>query len=315
MKKNLLLLFTALFCVPVMAQDNPGLNLQLEKNKIYRLRSVSAQNVSQTINGIQQTTESKVRNTLSLKMIDKTPDFMITEVRFDTLITNTNAMGKTTSYSSVNEGDMSSKEVADILSCIMNRLSRNALYVKMDFTGKPLEIVNHKMLSDMVLKDTSSITLTGPMATEVKKQISNTVSDDNLKTMIGMFTWCLPAGEVSPGDGWSVTQRMNSGGMMLEIITSYQLAGLDGYNANITAESTIRPSANATPMVSGAATVIYDNLKGMSKSTMVIDTRTGLIVESNGKTHIAGSLDISGPGFSMQMPMDINGESNVIELK
>jgi hypothetical protein len=48
---------------------------------------------------------------------------------------------------------------------------------------------------------------------------------------------------------------------------------------------------------------------------MVIDIRTGLIVEDKAKTHITGNLGISAPGFSMQMPMDINGESKVIALQ
>ena len=108
-------------------------------------------------------------------MIDATADFMITEVHFDTLITNTNTMGKTVSISSVNEGDIKSTEMADVMSCIMNRLSKNALYVKIDFAGKPVEIVNSKMLSDIILKDTSSITLTGPTAAAVKKQIISMV--------------------------------------------------------------------------------------------------------------------------------------------
>ena len=55
--------------------------------------------------------------------------------------------------------------------------------------GKPFEIVNSKMLSDLILKDTSSITLTGQTAAAVKKQIINTISDNALKTMIEMFTW------------------------------------------------------------------------------------------------------------------------------
>ena len=38
--------------------------------------------------------------------------------------------------SSVSEGNIKSTETADVMSCIMNRLSKNALYVKMDFTGK-----------------------------------------------------------------------------------------------------------------------------------------------------------------------------------
>jgi hypothetical protein len=205
--------------------------------------------------------------------------------------------------------------MADVLSCIMNRLSKNALYVKMDFAGKPIEIVNSKMLSDLIMKDTSSITLSGPTAAAVKKQIINMVSDNDLKTMIGMFTWCLPGKQVSTGDNWNVTQQMNSGGMMLDITTTYHLDGLNGNNANITVESNIKAAANADPIESGGAKVTYDDLKGLNKSTMVIDIRTGLIVEDNAKTHITGNLGISAPGFSMQMPMDISGESKVIALQ
>jgi hypothetical protein len=224
-------------------------------------------------------------------------------------------MGKLITISSVNEGDIKSTEMADVLSCIMNRLSKNALYVKMDFAGKPIEIVNSKMMSDLIMKDTSSITLAGQTAAAVKKQIINMVSDNDLKTMIGMFTWCLPGKQVSTGDNWNVTQQMNSGGMMLDITTTYHLDGLNGNNANITVESNIKAAANADPIESGGAKVTYDDLKGLNKSTMVIDIRTGLIVKDNAKTHITGNLGISAPGFSMQMPMDISGESKVIALQ
>jgi hypothetical protein len=224
-------------------------------------------------------------------------------------------MGKVVTMSSVSEGDIKSAETADVMSCIMNRLSKNALYVKMDFTGKPFEIVNLKMLPDIIMKDTSSITLTGPTAAAVKKQIINMVSDNSLKTMIEMFTWCLPGKQVSTGDNWNVTQQTNSGGMTLDIVTTYHLDGLSGNNANITAESNIKAADNANPIESGGAKVTYDDLKGLSKSTMVIDIRTGLIVEDKGKTHITGNLGVSAPGFSMQIPMDINGESKVIALQ
>jgi hypothetical protein len=315
MKKILLSFIAVLFCISNQAQNTADLKMNLEKNKVYRLKSVSEQTITQTINGVQQTTESKVNYALSLKMIDATADFMITEVHFDTLITKTNTMGKTVTYSSVSEGDIKSAETADVVSCILNRLSKNALYVKMDFTGRPIEIVNAKMLSDIILKDTSSITLTGPTAAAVKKQLISSVSDNDLKTMIEMFTWCLPGKQVSAGDNWNVTQKMNSGGMMLDIMTTYHLEGLNGNNANITAESNIKATENAAPIESGGAKVTYDDIKGLSKSTMVIDIRTGLIAEDNGKTHIAGNLDISAPGFSMKMPMDINGESKVIALQ
>jgi len=315
MQKIFLSFVSVLFCASILAQNTTTLKMNLEKNKVYRLKSVSEQTISQTVNGVQQTTESKVDYTLSLKMIDATAEFIITELHFDTLITNTNSMGKVVNMSSVSEGDIKSSETADIMSYIMNRLSKNAIYVKMDFTGKPVEIVNLKMLSDLVMKDTSLITLTGQTASAVKKQIINMVSDNSLKTMIGMFTWCLPGRQVSRGDNWNVTQQMNSGGMMLDIITTYHLNGLDGNNADITVESNIKAADNADPIESGCAKVTYDDLKGLSKSTMVIDIRTGLMVEDNAKTHITGNLGVSAPGFSMQIPMDINGESKVIALQ
>jgi hypothetical protein len=314
MKKISLLCFAILFSISMVGQNTASLKMNLEKNRVYRLKSVSEQTVTQTINGVQQTTESKINYTFSMKMIDVTADFMITEVHFDTLTTFTNTMGKEASYSSVNEGDIKSTETADVISCIMNRLSKNALFVKMDFTGKPIEIINLKMLSDLVLKDTSSIALTGPTADAVKKQIISTVSDSDLKTMIELFTWSLPGKQVSVGDDWSITQQISSGGMLLDIITNYHLEGIDGNNAKITAESSIQTAANAPPIQSGGATVTYDDIKGLSKSDMVIDIRTGLTVENIGKTHITGNLGISAPGFSMQMPMDINGESKVIAL-
>jgi len=315
MKKISLLCFAILFSISMLGQNTANLKMNLEKNKVYRLKSVSEQTVTQTMNGVQQTTESNVNYSFSMKMIDATADFIITEVHFDTLITNTNTMGKITSYSSVNEGDIKSTETVDVLSCIMNRLSKNALFVKMDFTGKPLEIINLKMLSDLVLRDTSSIALTGPTADAVKKQIISTVSDSDLKTMIELFTWSLPGKQVSVGDDWSITQQISSGGMLLDIITNYHLDGIDGNNARITAESSIQTAANAVPIQSGGATVTYDDIKGLSKSDMVIDIRTGLTVENSGKTHITGNLGISAPGFSMQMPLDINGESKVIALE
>jgi hypothetical protein len=315
MKKILLSATAVLFCISVMAQNGVNLKLNLEKNKVYRLSSVSEQTIIQTVNGNQQTVDSKTNFAISLKMMEATPDFMVTEVRFDTLITNTNAMGKASNITSVSEGNIKSTETDEVMSCIMNRLTRNALYVKMDYTGKVLEIVNLKMLPDVILKDTASIALAGPVAAAVKKQISNLVSDNTLKTMVGTFTHFLPGKQVSPGENWNVTVQTNSGGMNLDILTDFHLDGVTGNSANITAESDIKAPLGASPMESGGAKITYEDIKGMSKASLVIDINTGLVVEEKAKTHIAGNLGVTFPGGSMQIPMDINGTSKVTALQ
>ena len=99
MMKKILLSFTAvLFCISVMAQNSVNLKMNLEKNKVYRFSSASEQTIVQTVNGNQQTIESKTNNAVSIKMVDATPAFLITEVHFDTLATTTNTMGKTISH-------------------------------------------------------------------------------------------------------------------------------------------------------------------------------------------------------------------------
>jgi hypothetical protein len=315
MKKIIVSLVTIMFVIPMMAQNSAMLKLNPEKNKVYRLKSSSEQTIVQTINGNQQTIGSKVNYVLSLKMMDSTPDFMVAEIHFDTLTTNTNAMGKVTDMNSAKEGDLKSSEVSDIMSAVMNKLSKSTFYAKIDYTGKTLEIINLKMVSDQIARDTAAVTLTGPLADGIKKQILGLISESTVKTMLDTFFRYLPGKSIAVGESWKSTQNTNAGGMSLDIITTCHLDALNGNKASITAESEIKTAANAAPMQQGGATITYDDLKGLSKSAIVLDTNTGLVIEDKGQTRISGNLGISGPGFSMQMPMDITGESKVATIK
>jgi hypothetical protein len=311
MKKILLSLTALIIWASAMGQNSADLKLNPEKNRSYRLNSVTEQTVVQSINGNQQTVESKTCYSISLKMVDATPDFIVAEIHIDTLSIKSNSMGKVSDMSSAVEGKVQSEETSDIMSYFMNRLSKNPVFAKIDFTGKTHEIVNSKMVAGMILKDTSLITLADPVGSALKSQITNMVSDDGLKSMIDGMTNYLPGKTVKTGEKWIVTTPTKSGGMSLDITTSYKLDGISGNIANITAESNIKASANAIPMKSGGATITYDNLKGLSKSTIIIDIPTGLTVKAESKTHISGNLGVTVPGTSLDIPLDINSNSRV----
>jgi hypothetical protein len=312
MKKTWLSIAVFLISISLMAQNGAFLKLNLEKNKIYRFRSASEQSISQTMNGVAQTTNVESNTYLSMKMMDATPDFLIAEIRFDTLVTITNAMGNIVRINSASEGNIKSSEMGEVMSCIMNRLSKNSLYVKMDYTGKLIEIVNAKMLSDVVMKDTGSIT--GATASTIKAQVKNTINDKALKSMIEVFTYNLPGKQVSIGDHWMINSPVNSGGMSLDIATTYKLNALKGNAATINIESNIAVSPNAEPLEYPGAKITYGDITGLGKSTMILNTLTGLPVENKSKTHVTGNLNVSGTGFSMEIPLEINGESEIIEL-
>jgi hypothetical protein len=310
MKKIILSFAAVLAGISLMAQNTADLKLNLEKNKVYRFKSTSEQTISQTMNGVQQTTQVKSNSSSSLKMVDATTDFLIAEVRFDTTITNTNAMGNVVIISSAVEGNIQSAEMGEVMSCIMNRLSKNPLYVKLDYTGRVIEIVNSKMLSDVILKDTGSIS--GQTAPVIKMQVKNTINDKAFRSMVEMLSYNLPGKQVSAGDKWDITAPMNSGGMALDIITSYKLDAISGTAAKITAESNITVSPNTEPMEFSGAKITYGDLKGLGKSNLVIDTPTGLPVENKSKIHISGNMNVSAPGMNMQIPMEIDSESKVV---
>lgn len=314
MKKILSAFTFLLFSFWGMAQNSADLKLNLEKNKVYRFNLVSEQTITQTVNGIQQNVESKTNYVLSLKMMDATQGFLVAEVRFDTLKITTNTMGKVTVINSAVEGNVKSTETSEIMSYFMNLFTKNALYVKMDYSGKVTDIVNAKMFSSIMLKDTGSVTLTGPLAAAIKTQVVNMFTDKALINMIEPFTWILPGKKIQVGDSWITPQKTYSGGMMLDISTNYKLEGVKDNAATVTAQADIKAAENAEPINSGGAKVTYDDLKGMSKSSMVINTSTGLLSESSGKTSISGNLGVSAPGLNMQIPMQINGETKVKAL-
>lgn len=315
MKSAFLLIFSALVSVQGFGQNSANLSMNLSKNTVYRLRSASEQTIVQTINGSQQTIESASDYAISLKMMDSAPAFVVAEVRIDSFSIRTNTMGKTEKMSSTGVGNLKSDKSSDVLSYFMNKISKNPLYVKLDFTGKVAEVVNAKMVSDMILRDTSAIALSGQAAIAVRTQIANMAGDKAFTSLVDMFTHCLPGKTVNRGESWSYTTTSNAGGMMLEITTTYRLDGTDGGKANVSAESNIRAAANAVPMESGGAKITYDDLKGLSKAAIVIDTNTGLVIENSSKTHLAGTLGISVAGMNMQMPMDINSISKVTSVQ
>jgi hypothetical protein len=285
----------------------------LEKNKVYRFKSTSDQTVSQTVNGVQQSTGTYSNTTFSIKMIDAAADFIVADVKFDTMIVNTNSMGKMISINSTTEGNMASSEMSDIMSCVMNRLSKNSLYVKLDATGKVIEIVNSKMLSDILMKDTALIT--GQMASTIKTQLKNSISDEALKSNIEMYTHNLPAKQVAAGGQWEINQTVNSGGMSLDIQTTFHLNSIKNNAASINAESSIKASANAKPIEYTGAIITYDGVTGMGKSDMVINTLTGLTEKSTSKTRVSGNLNVSAPGMNMQIPLDVNGQIDITVIQ
>lgn len=306
MKKILFSALALVLCGSMMAQNSAVLKLNLEKNKVYKHTSNSDMNITQSINGMQQNQQVKNKSYLSIKMVDSKPQFMVAEVRFDSVITIMNVAGQTIVTNSNKPGDINSAVATDISGAILNRYCNNPLFVKMDYSGKVLEVVNLKMFSDVVTKGLDSAKI-DPSS---KNQLASMVKLEAIKPSIEGVYALVPGKSANIGDTWEVSNIINSNGMNLTSTSKFKLVSLSNNVATLAAESNIAAIAGK-PMIANGMPVNYDDLKGLGKSTILIDMKTGLLKDIAGKSNIAGNLSVDVAGTNMQIPLEIQIESKV----
>ena len=291
-------------------QKSVQLKFNLEQNRVYRLKSVSEQNMSQTMGGMQRNTTVNSTTAVSLKVMETGKDFMVVEFRFDTIIVSTNSAGMNFDINSTRAGDLESDDIGEILSVFMNRYCSNPLFAKMTYEGKIIEFINIKLFTDYVMKDVDSIK--SQMAQFIKGRAKTMADPSSIQTTIESILAYLPGTKISKGDTWDITLDMNSGGMMYLIKSHYKLNDLKGEVADIAFESSIDP-ANSEP-VEIDGNMITNNIRGTSKSNMTVDTRSGMLIESTGKYHMEGDLSVEVQGNDMLIPTVIDGETRIVGL-
>jgi hypothetical protein len=297
-----------------VAQNSVTLKYNLGKNKVYRFKTITDQGVTVTVQGMANETKVNSSSVTSLKIVDSKPEFIVAEVRFDTISVNTSTMGKNITMSSASEGNFKSTDMKDVMAYFMNQMSKNPLFVKIDYSGKVLEIINLKVFSGIILKNIDSLKIDGPMGAMMPGQIKNMVEEKTLKTQIEAITNYLPGKNVSVGDKWDVTNSMTANGMAFTINNSFKLEKVNNNIATLSAEANVLP-ASSEPVVMMGAKINYSDIKGLNKATITIDSKTGLLIESNGKTSMSGNMSLDAGGQMMQIPMDVKGDTKIISLQ
>ena len=310
MKSITILVLALCLGITAQAQKPVALKLNLEKGKAYHFLSKSDQTVNQTMQGMQQSSTVNNSSYFTIKMMESTPDFMVAEIKFDSILTKTTG-AQSIEINSNQPGDVKSSKPGEVMSYFMNRFCSTPIYAKIQYDGKVKEIINLKLLEDNTLKDIDS--LAGPLAPALKPRIMSMLDAKAVQTMIESITAYLPDKEIKPGDSWNVSLNMVANGMGMLLNNTYKLNGVKNNVAEVTGESSVEPASSDPIEMSGAK--ITNNLRGLSKLTMSIDTKTGLLISSTGKSHIEGTLGVEYPGGNMNMPMQIDGEFSILPIQ
>jgi hypothetical protein len=179
----------------------------------------------------------------------------------------------------------------------------------MENTGKVVEIMNFEQASSGVLEGIDSIQ--GPMADIIKMQAKNMVDQGAIKSMVESVTAFLPGKTVNVGEKWESNMIFAASGMEMKVSGTYKLNGIENNSAAVSGDLVIESSTKVMEM-NGAK--ITPDIRGIGKTDLTVDITTGWIIKGTSKQQMKGELGINAPGMSMQIPIEINSDTEIIAL-
>lgn len=301
MKKNLLSIFTLVLCSSVFSQSTVMLKFNLEKDKVYKMKTTSNQNVVSSFNGNSFTSTVNSLSSISYKLVSEDNDMMNIEFRFDSIQSKSTSPGGTRE---TNSATIAKK--TEYLEQLMNRFSSNSIIAKISTSGKFSGFVDYKTFRDNILLGLDSVP--DNKKDQFKKQIDMVVKESSIQSMIEPLFAYMPDKEVKAGDKWETSYTLAGGGMSGMIFNAITLGSSDLNSAQLEMTSELE----SIPNTDENAAMSFD-IKGNSTGTITIDTKTGLIINSTEKKKYSGSMTVKNQGKTMNIPMTIEAQTEIIK--
>jgi hypothetical protein len=263
------------------------------------MKTISNQNIVSTFNGASFTTVVKSSSSVSFKLLSQTDDIMNIECRFDTLQSkSTSPMGNKESNSAI------PAKKTEYLEQLLNRFSTNTIIAKITTSGKFIGFENYKSFKDNIMLGLDSVPET--KKNQIEKQIEPIIKESAVQSIIEPYFAYLPEKEVKIGESWESSLAVNGGGMSGMIFNTLTLESVDNNSAQLKLVSELES------MPVPEAQMSFD-IKGKSAGKLIIELKTGLILNCKEKKNYSGSMTVKNQGNVMNIPMVIDSESEIIK--
>jgi hypothetical protein len=302
MKTFITTVFLSFLGISLLAQSPISLKLNLEKGKVYTIKSTSKQAIQRTANGQQFKMDVISNIIVSYKVLRQENDIMNIEFKFDTIAT------KISSPMFNMETNSAKAAGKDPLEKIMNKMSKYKIIAKISTAGKFVDFVNYGKFKDSVMFVLDSI----PSAKrdQAKIQADGLLKESAVKSMIEPLFAYLPETTVKTGDTWETSYFRVASNVSMMALNTFTLKGVENNLATVSGKTEIEsiPSNDPSPQMS-------QELKGTMTSDGILDIPTGLTLKSTSKGHIEGTTTMKNNGTEMKIPMVMDSQSEIIMKK
>lgn len=302
MKAFIFTVFLVLTGISLQAQTPVSLKLNLEKGKMYTIKSTSKQAIQQTANG--QSFKMDVVSTMvfTYKVLKQENDVMDIEFKFDTIAT------KISSPMFNKETNSAKPAGKEPLEKIMNKMSKYKIIAKISTAGKFIDFVNYGKYKDSVMFVLDSV----PAAKrdQAKTQADGVLKESAVKSMIEPLFAYLPETSVKTGDNWETSYFRITSNVSLMAQNSFTLKGVENNLATVTGKTEVE----SMPITDPTAQMTQE-MKGSMTFESSMDIPTGLTLKNTAKGHIEGTTTMKNNGNEMKIPMVVDSESEIIMTK
>jgi hypothetical protein len=284
--------------------DKVALRLRLEKGKAYGLRMVAEQEITQTIQGQQQTMNQTVGTDYVFAVRDVGPDgtYAVTVTYKAVRFRQTSPVG-TVAYDSA-----SPPEVIPPMARGFAALVGQNFGMKVSDQGRVTEVTGvDAMLTRMI----SELHLpAGPMQDAVSESLRAQFGDEAIREMMESMMAIYPDQPVAVGDSWSKEVVVSRGFPMI-IQNQWTLTGRRDGLAQIAVKSSIKPNEEGAPTKMGPMSLKY-NMSGTQDGTLNMIEATGWTQRAAVKQEFTGQVAFSGgpggdAGQNISWPISVTG--------
>lgn len=303
MLKKLGLIITV-FTLLTLSLFSETLELKLKKDSTYYQKIVSTSLVTQTFNEQAIELNMGVSGVMAFKVIDFKDNIYTMEVKYEQLGLSMGITGGETTDFNSNKNDTN-----DMVSTILKNMIKKSFNLKMDKTGKILEVTNIEKLYESMFEGLENVS--DEQKEQIKAQLMTTYGSDSLKGNIEMSTAIFPTIQVKKGDKWNIITDL-SAGFIAKLNSTYELKEINKDSYTINGNGTLTSETNDKYVESNGVFIKY-NIGGAVLSQITVDKATGWISESKITQTFEGTNHIKFEADSTEdTPVPMNMKTDIL---
>jgi hypothetical protein len=273
MKKRILLGIAVAILCSCSPKGRVELALKLEPGGVHRLRVISAQTVTQTVDAGRTTVSQDTAMTVSFRALSVDPSGrMRVEAVYEALSIGLRGPDMKLDFDSADSGSATAG-----LAALKGLIGKGFMF-SVGSRGEVAEVEGARELMDGIVAASDPA-----MAQSLRSSLGPFLGEDPLASTLESIFKFFPPGKVAAGDEW-YSERRASGAVPFVMRNRWALTGITGKKARLSLLSTV---SNLEPR-SGVM------ISGTNEGIMEVDLESGMPVSASFSQKIGGSLVIQG---------------------